>query len=309
MQAFFQSTWFEQNGALAGSVLLALAIAWAVLTVIGIVTASRRRGDDTFDDDRLNTLRQGNSLVRLLEPLMREVEWIVQKTMPKSLPTLQRHLSVSKEPLPWKASEFVATKWIEGVLIALITTLLGATIGFAIPAGMLGALIALGYAQLGPYTVAKNAQKRLHKFRLRLPFAVDLISLTMEAGGGFQECLGTAVDENKGHPLSEEFAEVLRQIDLGRPRREALATLAERLNDDDVNELVFAINKGEQLGTPLSAILRDQAEQMRLKRSQRGEKAAGEAQVNIVFPGMIVMIACLLVVIAPIVLPAILNFL
>ena len=67
--------------------------------------------------------------------------------------------------------------------------------------------------------------------------------------------------------------------------------------------MVFAINKGEELGTPLSAILRDQAEQMRLKRSQRGEKAAAEAQVNIVFPGMVVMIACLLVVIAPIVLP------
>ena len=69
---------------------------------------------------------------------------------------------------------------------------------------------------------------------------------------------------------------------------------------------MFAINKGEELGTPLSAILREQAEQMRLKRSQRGEKAAAEAEVNIVFPGMVLMIACLLIVIAPIILPAVL---
>jgi len=99
---------------------------------------------------------------------------------------------------------------------------------------------------------------------------------------------------------------VLRQISLGRPRNETLQALDERLQDDDVSEMVFAINKGEELGTPLSAILREQAEQMRLKRSQRGEKAAAEAQVNIVFPGMVVMIACLLVVIAPILLPPVL---
>ena len=134
---------------------------------------------------------------------------------------------------------------------------------------------------------------------------MDLIALTMEAGGGFQECLRTAVKENGDHPLTDEMAEVLRQISLGRPRNEALSGMQERLQDEDINELVFAINKGEELGTPLSSILRDQAEQMRLKRSQRGEKAAGEAEVNILFPGMVLMLACLLVVIAPIVLPAV----
>jgi tight adherence protein C len=127
----------------------------------------------------------------------------------------------------------------------------------------------------------------------------------MEAGGGFQECLQTAVSENGDHPLTDELAEVLRQISLGRPRHEALQAMQDRLQDDDVKEMVFAINKGEELGTPLSAILRDQAEQMRLKRSQRGEKAAAEAEVKIIFPGMVLMIACLIVVIAPIVLTAI----
>ena len=68
------------------------------------------------------------------------------------------------------------------------------------------------------------------RIRNRLPFAVDLIALTMEAGGGFQECLATAVAENgKDHPLTEEFAEVLRQISLGRPRNEALQSLDDRL--------------------------------------------------------------------------------
>ena len=81
------------------------------------------------------------------------------------------------------------------------------------------------------------------------------------------------------------------------------------MEDSDIAEFVFAIIKGEELGTPLSTILREQANQMRLKRSQWGEKAAAEAEVQIVFPGMITMVACLLVIIAPILLPAVMTFL
>ena len=74
--------------------------------------------------------------------------------------------------------------------------------------------------------------------------------------------------------------------------------------DDDVAELVFSINKGEEFGTPLAQTFRIQADQMRLKRTQWAEKAAGAAQVAIVLPGMIIMIACLLIIGAPFVLSA-----
>ena len=152
-----------------------------------------------------------------------------------------------------------------------------------------------------------RARNGCRAIRIRLPFAVDLIALTMEAGGGFQECLANGRRSKtatiRSPRNSPKCCGKFRSAGRGN---EALQALQERLQDEDINELVFAINKGEELGTPLSAILRDQAEQMRLKRSQRGEKAAAEAQVNIVFPGMVVMIACLLVVIAPIVLPPIL---
>ena len=93
---------------------------------------------------------------------------------------------------------------------------------------------------------------------------------------------------------------MLRQISLGRPRNEALQALQDRLHDDDITKWCSQSTRAKSSARRSSAILRDQAEQMRLKRSQRGEKAAAEAQVNIVFPGMVVMIACLLVVIAPI---------
>jgi tight adherence protein C len=144
---------------------------------------------------------------------------------------------------------------------------------------------------------------------LRLPFAVDQIALMMQAGAEFEGSLQTVVRDNADHPLGAEMGEVLRQVSLGRPRGQALEDLRRRLDDKDVSELVFAINKGQELGTPLSVILREQADQMRLKRSQWGERAAQEAQVQMVFPGMLVMVACLIVIIAPILLPAIMMFL
>ncbi len=149
----------------------------------------------------------------------------------------------------------------------------------------------------------------MKRLRLRLPFVVDQIALMMQAGAEFEGSLQTAVRDNADHPLGRELAEVLRQISLGRPRTQALNDLRMRLDDKDVSELVFAINKGQELGTPLSGIFREQADQMRLKRSQWGEKAAQEAQVQMVFPGMIVMVACLIIIIAPILMPALMMFL
>jgi Type II secretion system (T2SS), protein F len=300
---------FQSSGYVLPSLLLGLAVGYAIWQFFAILAYPRELLGEPhpFERQRREELRAGNSIYRWLEPMIEEMGAFFRKHPPTSLDDLQHNLVVSREKLPWRPEEFLATKWLEGIASGVVLFLILWLAGWYNSALVLGPTVAVVYALLMPKTIRDRAKRRLVRIRNRLPFAVDLIALTMEAGGGFQECLATAVAENgKGHPLTEEFAEVLRQISLGRPRHEALQALDERLHDDDVSEMVFAINKGEELGTPLSAILREQAEQMRLKRSQRGEKAAAEAQVNIVFPGMVVMIACLLVVIAPILLPPVL---
>lgn len=251
-------------------------------------------------------MRSRSAIYRWCEPLLEEIASWAERRLSVKWDRLQRNLGVAQEKLPWHAKEFLAAKIVESSLIGATLFLLVALMGSYAAGAFLALLTAVCYAGLSLRTVADRAKRRL---RLRLPFAVDLIALMMEAGASFQESLRVVVDENSGHPLGEEFGEVLRQIALGRTRAEALRALQKRLNDPDVSELVFAINKGEELSTPLSAILRDQADQMRPKRSQWGEKAAGEAEVQLVFPGMVVMVACLLVVLAPIILPAILPLL
>lgn len=310
MSSLLNNPWFESNGYLLASILLGVAIGYFCWQFLSVLSIPRDRLGEShpFEQQRREELRAGNALYRWFEPMVEEMGAFFRKYPPTSLEALQHNLIVSREKLPWRPEEFLATKWLEAILSGLVFFSILWLAGWYKSAVILGGTIVVVYGLLMPKTIRDRAKRRLVRVRNRLPFAVDLIALTMEAGGGFQECLATAVAENgKDHPLTEEFAEVLRQISLGRPRHEALQALQDRLLDDDVSEMVFAINKGEELGTPLSSILREQAEQMRLKRSQRGEKAAAEAQVNIVFPGMVVMIACLLVVIAPILLPPVLS--
>jgi tight adherence protein C len=309
MQFLVDNPLFQSSGHLLASLLLGAAVGYACWQFLAVLTEPRQLLGESqpFELERRQELRAGNSIYRWFEPLVEEIGAFFCKHPPTSLDALAHNLAVSREKLPWRPEEFLATKYLEAVLSGLVMFSILWMAGWNTSAFVLGIAVTVTYALLMPKTIRDRAKSRLARIRNRLPFAVDLIALTMEAGGGFQECLATAVAENgKDHPLTEEFAEVLRQISLGRPRAETLQALDDRLGDGDVSEMVFAINKGEELGTPLSAILREQAEQMRLKRSQRGEKAAAEAQVNIVFPGMVVMIACLLVVIAPILLPPIL---
>lgn len=308
MDAFLNSAWFQANGWLLPTALVALAAGWFGYQFLSVLTYPRNLLGSThpFEVQRRTELRAGNVVYRWLEPLVDELGAFFKRKDSESLKSLGVNLVAGREKLPWKPEEFLAVKWFEAVLLGAGLFFVLWFGGFSTLAVIVGVGVAALYGFMTPRSARNKSHKRLARIRIRLPFAVDLIALTMEAGGGFQECLATAVNENGDHPLTDELAEVLRQISLGRPRNEALSAMQERLHDEDINELVFAINKGEELGTPLSAILRDQAEQMRLKRSQRGEKAAGEAEVNILFPGMVLMIACLLVVITPIVLPAVL---
>jgi tight adherence protein C len=311
MNALTNNPWFIENGWVVPCALLALGVAVFVYEIASQVMYPRELlgGTHPFELQRRGELRKGNWIFRQFEPMIENISSRMGRHQSAAMEALQTSLLAAREKLPWKPEEFVVTKWIEGVVFGVVLFALLWFSGFKLTSVLLGLAVTLLYGFLTPRSIADRAEKRLSRIRIRLPFAVDLIALTMEAGGGFQECLQTAVAENGDHPLTVELAEVLRQISLGRPRSEALKALQDRLHDEDINELVFAINKGEELGTPLASILREQAEQMRLKRSQRGEKAAAECEVKIIFPGMVLMIACLIVIITPIILPPIFELL
>ncbi|MBM4076569.1 MAG: hypothetical protein FJ267_13140 [Planctomycetes bacterium] len=169
--------------------------------------------------------------------------------------------------------------------------------------GPAGIVMALMLVVLTGYLLRRRlrstAAYRLLLIKRRLPFLLDLVTLLMEAGSTFLQALKEAVEEFQDHPVGVEFGRVLGELNLGKGRTSALESMKERLHDDEITGIVGAIIQGEQLGTPLATILRTQSDVLRIKRSQRAETVAGEAAVQMLLPGVLVMAATVLVILGP----------
>lgn len=280
------------------AVLMGLSVGWFAWTLCRVLFGPRKGGPQgLYERERRQKIRDANPVYRWFEPLIDEL-------VPFEKPSHQQDkialaLRMLPDWPPWTPQDFMATRKVEAGLSGLIVALLLWPILGPVVAAVGGIIVASGSVMFWGVRVQELAQKRRTSFLKRLPYAVDLLALMMEAGAGFDEAVATLVDESPNHPIGEEFAFMLREIRLGRSRREALIQLRDRMEDENVREFVTAILNGEEFGTPLSRILRMQADQMRLKRSQWAEKAAGEAQVKIVFPGIMIMIACLLIIVTP----------
>jgi tight adherence protein C len=287
------------------AVLTALAVGalcWVVLDLVSRPAAERGR-EGGFEAPRRAALRAKSAVYRLTEPLIDELVALRSHRDAKLLERIRRDLLTSAWPAPWTPAEFLASKRVEAGLVGLGGIMLG-LLGFGDPriAAVAGVAAAWLYYSASIKDLSERATRRTRAIKKRLPFAIDLMALMMEAGASFQESMAVVVHDDRGSPLADEFGTVLQEIEMGKTRREALESLKARLPDDDISEIVGAVVKGEELGTPLSEILRVQAQQILMKRSQRIEAASAEAQVKIVFPGIIIMLACMLVVVAPFVL-------
>lgn len=288
------------------SVLLGLTVFWVSRTMLsGLkepqVDLSSVQGQ-TFEDRRRVLLRLASGTYRLFEPLIDVLAARASHGDSQKLGQLERHIQAAGIKTPWRPEEYIAVRQVEGAMLAGMFVLLFGLIGQVVVGVLFGGFFGLVYMRNMVGNPARQARRRLNRMKTRLPFVVDLMALMMESGAGFREALESAVKESGDNPLCDELSGVLRETDMGRTRREALLSVQQRLSDKDFSDLIFAIVKGEEMGTPLAKILRNQADQMRLVRTQLAEKEAGEAQVAILFPGLLVMVACILIIVAPFVL-------
>ncbi len=131
----------------------------------------------------------------------------------------------------------------------------------------------------------RNVLKQRHRsIRKALPFMLDLLTLSVEAGLDFMNAMQRIVDRRKVDAIGEEFVRVLREIQLGKTRRVALRDMAERVNQSEIRSVVNALVQADELGVGIAQILRIQADQMRQRRFERAEKLANEAPVKMLFP-------------------------
>jgi tight adherence protein C len=146
-------------------------------------------------------------------------------------------------------------------------------------------LLGLGLLFLYPMTWLRSALAERHRSIQRsLPFMLDLLTLSVEAGMDFMSALQRAVDRRDLNALGEELLRVVRQIQLGKTRRQALRDLIARVDQPDVTSVVSAIVQADELGVSVGSILRIQSDQIRRKRFDRAEKLANEAPIKLLFP-------------------------
>jgi tight adherence protein C len=157
-------------------------------------------------------------------------------------------------------------------VIALLFALVGAAIGYIAPEFWLG----------------RKIKARSFGMVLQLPDALDLLTISVEAGLGFDAALAKVVEKMEG-PLVDEFRQALAEVRMGRQRREALRDVATRADAQPVSNFIGAIVQAEQLGVPIAKVLQIQSNQLRIERRQRAEEAAAKAPVKMLFP----MVGCI----------------
>ena len=171
------------------------------------------------------------------------------------------------------------------VVFFLLATFLTGTPILGLFFGIAGA--AFGY--IAPeFWLGRKVKARSYAMILQLPDALDLLTISVEAGLGFDAALTKCVEKMEG-PLIDEYRQALAEVRMGRSRRDALRDVANRADAQPVSNFIGAIVQAEQLGVPIAKVLQIQSNQLRIERRQRAEEAAAKAPVKMLFP----MVGCI----------------
>jgi len=185
----------------------------------------------------------------------------------------------------WLGAKLLAA--IVGGISVFLLLLLGTagTFGVAILGGLVGLMIGFVAPE---FWLGKKIKARSMAMMLQLPDALDLLTISVEAGLGFDAALAKCVEKMEG-PLIDEFRQALAEVRMGRTRREALRDVASRADDQSLTNFIGAIVQAEQLGVPIAKVLQIQSQQLRIVRRQRAEEAAAKAPIKMLFP----MVGCI----------------
>jgi tight adherence protein C len=154
---------------------------------------------------------------------------------------------------------------------------------------------ALGGYTLPQFVLSRKVRARQEAILTNLPYSIDILSISVEAGMGFDAAVGYTMRKIKG-PLAEEFSKTLNEIRLGKPRLEALEDLGNRTGVDDLKTFITAVVHASRLGGSITNTLRIQADSIRTRRRQRAQEQAMKAPIKIVFPLVLFIFPALFVV-------------
>ncbi len=297
---------------IAPTLLLAIGIGGifagigVALTVIGVATSEKKavgrslaaleamRGLPTEMTDELDLPFSE----RVVEPLLARFTKLGRHFTPAdSSDRIQHRLDVAGNPVGWTVDRIAGLK-VAGfsslLLISIVATMfMGTGLMFTL-------IICVGLSMAGymapNFHIYQMGYNRSEQMQRDLPDALDLLTISVEAGLAFDAALSRVAKSTEG-PLAMEFARVLQEMNIGRGRTVALRALGERTHIPELRSFVTAMVQADAFGIPIGQVLRIQSVEMRTKRRQRAEEKAQKVPVKILFPLMFCILPTLFIVV------------
>lgn len=233
---------------------------------------------------------------RVLVPLLARFQGLGRRLTPDDAnERILAKLDLAGNPPGWTVDRVAAGKVIGFIVALLVSLLLSIAMGLSFVVTLLfvvGASVA-GYLAPNMYLYQK-AYDRAAQMQKALPDAIDLLTISVESGLGFDAALSQVARNTEG-PLAGEFARMLQEMQIGRSRSEALRSLAERTNLPDMRGFASAMIQADSFGIPVGQVLRVQSSEIRTKRRQWAEEMAQKVPVKILVPLIFCILPCLFI--------------
>jgi tight adherence protein C len=288
-----------------GLVAIFVALTLAVLT-LGRATSQRRQVGRSLA--AVNALHAAPSAFqqelnkpfaeRVLDPGMARLSRLGRRlTREDQLARIRHRLELAGNPPQWDVDRVIALK----VLGLVAGLLVGAAVPVLLHAGALPLIGVVTLFGIGGYfapnmLIYQLGYDRTEQVRRDLPDALDLLTISVEAGLAFDAGL-SQVARNTTGPLAQEFFRVLQEMQIGLGRAEAMRSLGDRTDVPELRAFVTSMVQADAFGIPIAQVLRVQARELRIKRTQRAEELAQKVPVKILFPLIFCILPALFVVI------------
>ena len=223
---------------------------------------------------------------RTLRPLFARLSGFVSRLSSTSFSErTEKRLALAGNPGDLRVADWLGIKVVAAFVFAIVFFLL---FNLALAVGPLMAVV-LGVAGAGigyiapEFWLSGRIRRRQKAILVMIPDTLDLLTISVRAGLGFDAALAKVVEKLPG-PLSEEFRRALAEVRVGKARREALRDIVPRTEVQPLTNFIGAIIQAEQLGVSISKVLQVQSEQLRSERRQRAEEQAAKAPIKMLFP-------------------------
>lgn len=252
------------------------------------------------DNDLRELVLANSGGERLIKPGMARLARIGRALSPVGMvDRLDRKIVLAGMTRQWPLDRVLGTKLVLGVGFALIMLMQWSTDPANVRLLLMSIIITAGAFTLPDILIGIRGEKRQEEIARSLPDILDQVTISVEAGLGFDSAIAH-VAHNVDGPLSTELAHMLQDVKLGMSRAQAFENLTERTDVQELRQFVLALQQAEKLGVPIAQVLRVQSSELRTIRRQSAEEAAQKVPVKMIIPLVLLILpALILIVLAP----------